>query len=336
MTRTLVLRSATVALALAACYSEGADPPTRPAAPSLDGEPKAELISAMNKAAGESLDLLPASARREAHRENSDRERKSWDFWPSRYPGARMDQVDATTRAKVEELLRQALSEDGYRRLRDVQALEPYNPWRSPYYSVMVFGEPEKSWGWRYQGHHISLNFTVGPGDSFSATPLFLGTPPLSKVGVAGGHRPLGEVEDRARELYQSFSGQQRAKADIQRPGHTYLPERIPRAKPYGASGIASGDLSPSQRDSLAALVAAYVDNVSLALRPGTPDLSSARFSWAGSDRAGQNHYYRVESDEWVVEYDSRDGGSHIHSVWRTFNGDFGEDLLAAHLAANH
>ena len=61
--------------------------------------------------------------------------------------------------------------------------------------------------------------------------------------------------------------------------------------------------------------------------------IEKMRFGWAGATERGRQHYYRVQGPLFLIEYDaSQDGGNHIHTVWRDFNGDFGRDLLRAAL----
>lgn len=302
----------------------------------LDDYSLAELTRAMKDNAAAFLAALPGT-----QRDFSDDERKDWDFWPSRYPGARMDQIVPEQRAVADRLLRLGLSAEGYEKLKLIQALEAYNPWRSPYYSLMVFGEPadEKPWGWRFQGHHLSLNFTLVEGKRAANTPLFLGTQPLSRSNIAGGKAPLGDEENFARKLYLSLDRAQKQQADIKRPPYTYLPQRTPKADPQEPFGVQAKSFSDAQRENLTALIEAYVDNVAPAFAAERrreieqAGLDAIGFAWAGSDRKGRDHYYRIQGPKFIIEYDSRDGGSHIHSVWRSFDGDFGEDLLRKHYA---
>ncbi len=271
-----------------------------------------------------------------------DPERRSWDFWPSKYPGAREDRVSGEARRAIDELLRLGLSETGFGAVRLVQALEPYNPYRSPYYSLAVFGEPGAAWGWRYQGHHLSLNFTLDGDRIVSATPLFLGTQPLSKSGVAAGAAPLGPHEELARSLYESLAYDQRREATVDRPGATYLPLRTSKAERPSPAGVAASSLSDSQRAKLIQLIRAYLDQIAPAIADRewaeleAASIDRIAFAWAGAERRGRNHYYRIQGPTFLIEYDSRDSGSHIHCVWRKFDGDFGVDLLARHLALAH
>jgi len=271
-----------------------------------------------------------------------DPERRSWDFWPSKYPGARVDLVSPEARGGIDEMLRLGLSKTGARTISLIQTLEPYNPYRSPYYSLAVFGEPDVAWGWRYQGHHMSLSFTLDGERIVSATPLFLGTQPLSKPDVAGGAAPLGDQENLARSLYESLGYDQRREATVDRPGETYLPLRTPRAERLSPAGVLASTLNEDQRAKLTSLIRAYLNHVAPAIaEPEWVEIEAAgvdriAFAWAGADEPGRNHYYRVQGPTFVLEYDSRDSGSHIHCVWRKFDGDFGEDLLARHLALAH
>lgn len=268
-------------------------------------------------------------------------ERRQWDFWPSKYAGLRADQADSSQQQLIDELLRLGLSEAGYRKLRLIQAIEPLNPWRSPYYSTLVFGDPANrgNWGWRYQGHHMSVNFTMSTGAPVATTPLFLGTQPLSSPSIAAGAAPLAQEEALARRLFQGLQGGQRRQATIGRPPYTYLPERTPRAKPYEPAGVPASALTAQDRETLDALIRSYVDNAAPPIAEAwrqafAAEADKIRFAWAGSDDPGRDHYYRITGGDLLIEYDSRDGGSHIHSVWRSLSRDFGGDPLRAHYAA--
>jgi hypothetical protein len=66
-----------------------------------------------------------------------------------------------------------------------------------------------------------------------------------------------------------------------------------------------------------------------------TAGVDKIAFAWSGETAAGQKHYYRVQGPTFLIEFDDvQNNGNHIHSVWRDFNGDFGRNVLAEHLAA--
>ena len=60
-------------------------------------------------------------------------------------------------------------------------------------------------------------------------------------------------------------------------------------------------------------------------------------FAWAGGLNRGDPHYYRIQSASFLIEYDNtQNNANHIHSVWRDFTGDWGEDLLKDHYQTSH
>ena len=59
-------------------------------------------------------------------------------------------------------------------------------------------------------------------------------------------------------------------------------------------------------------------------------------FAWSGGTKRGDPHYYRVQTPVFLIEMDdTQNDANHIHSVWRDFNGDFGEDLLKQHYSTS-
>jgi hypothetical protein len=63
----------------------------------------------------------------------------------------------------------------------------------------------------------------------------------------------------------------------------------------------------------------------------------NVHFAWAGGTKPGDPHYYRVQTPLFLIELDNtQDMANHIHSVWRDFTRDFGEDALRAHYEADH
>ena len=81
-------------------------------------------------------------------------------------------------------------------------------------------------------------------------------------------------------------------------------------------------------------------------MRPGIPGsrLSQAariragelHFAWEGPLTPGARHYYRVQGDDLLIEYDTTADGNHAHTVLRRPRSDFGDDVLAAHYATAH
>jgi hypothetical protein len=212
-------------------------------------------------------------------------------------------------------------------------------------YFVTVFGSPQSkgSWGWSFEGHHISLNFTIVDGNLIASSPSFFGANPHRvPTGPAQNLRVLGIEEDRARRLLESLDDDQLKKAVI---GET-VPRNIfsaasPRIIPDEPQGIKSTELTPDQFELLVQLIDVYIENVAdeAALeRRAQVDagVGEIHFAWIGSGNRGEAHYYRVQAPSFLIEYDNiQNDANHSHTVWRDYDGDFGRDRIGEHRQAH-
>jgi hypothetical protein len=188
------------------------------------------------------------------------------------------------------------------------------------------------------------LNFAAGGGHVWSMTPSFFGTNPGEvRDGPRKGTRYLGQEEDLGRKLAQSLTEEQRKQAII-------LPEapkdiiNVPgRNEQTKAEGIAQKKLMPEQQTQLAQLIRVYLDRHRTEVadaewaKAGKAGLENIHFAWAGALEAGQPHYYRVQGPTFVLEYDNtQNEANHVHTLWRSFENDFGEDLLKRHYEQSH
>ena len=210
-------------------------------------------------------------------------------------------------------------------------------------YHVSIFGEPstEGDWAWRFEGHHVSLHFLMRDGKLVSTSPTFLGANPHEvREGPRKGTRPLGAREDTARKLMMSLEGDARKAALIDATAYRdILTGADTRASLEGQpQGLAAAALSDAQYGML--LEAADQYAVSMPAEQADRRKRMVRetprdklfFAWAGSVEPGGGDYYRIQSPEFLIEYDNtQNRNNHSHSVWREFDGDFGRDVLAAH-----
>ena len=206
-------------------------------------------------------------------------------------------------------------------------------------YYVSVFGTPAAmgSWGWRVEGHHVSLHYTLKGGKLISASPTFFGANPHR---LASGSRALPKEEDLARSLLRSLDAKQKKSAVVTEEAYSDILTRADtRAKLEDQpKGLAASAMSVKQREILKALIEEYVHNVPASVAAermkavnGTSN-TDLLFAWAGGGEPGQGHYYRVQAPAFLIEYDNTQGGAnHSHTVWRDFEGDFGRDVLALH-----
>ena len=286
-------------------------------------------------------------------------ERTRWHFIPTEsFPrnGLTIKEMSAPQRKLAHDLLKTGLSQRGYLTATQIMDLErvlhaiesarpgPAGFVRDPErYFFSIFGTPSntQTWAWRVEGHHMSLHFTVVGGRLVAGTPTFFGSNPAEvREGPSKGTRVLAREEDAARALLESLDASQLNKAviDATAPGDIVTMNRL-KVDPLSPEGIPASALTAAQRALLVSLVDVYVgrmaDDVAAEARARIEKAGWDRvaFAWAGSAERGKKHYYRVQGPTFLIEYDNtQNDGNHIHSVWRDFNGDFGEDLLRDHL----
>jgi hypothetical protein len=307
-------------------------------------------MAEMAEAARAFLDALTPEQRQAAHFGFSEEERLNWHFVPRERRGIPLGALTSGQRERARALLATGLSPRGIRKTDDIIALELVlremggNPAvRDPdLYFVSIFGDPgpDEPWGWRFEGHHLSLNFTVVEGAPVAWAPAFMGANPAEvREGSRAGLRALAPEEDLARALVRSLDAGQRAVAVVTTEAPRDIITGNARAiDPLEPPGIPISDLRPEQVDQLVSLVDEYLsrmaDDLASARRSAidASDRSRIAFAWAGSLEPGEPHYYRIQGPSFLVEYDNtQSNANHIHSVWRDFDGDFGRDLLREH-----
>jgi Protein of unknown function (DUF3500) len=278
-----------------------------------------------------------------------DAARRWLEYRPLRRPGACLVTLSPAARKAAHRLLATGLSEHAYAQAMVIVALEEVLDRKergelnrhSGDYWVSVFGDPSgDAWSWRFEGHHLSVTMTVA-GDAVSPAPVFLGANP-AQVSYAGHvvSRPLAPEEDMARALLEAMGPAARAAAVVS----TEAPVDIRSATAARAQqvieplGVASGKLDAGARTLLRDLVTLYLDRLpaGLAAREAAR-VGELHFAWEGPTGPGIRHYYRVQGDDLLIEYDNTShDGNHAHTVLRRPRSDFGDDILGAHYRAAH
>jgi hypothetical protein len=278
--------------------------------------------------------------------------RRWLEYRPNPRPGACLALMNPAGRKAAHRLLSTALSDRGYAQAMVILALEEtldrlergYVGRHSDDYWVCVFGEPagDQVWSWRFEGHHLSVTMTVA-GEEVSPAPLFMGANP-ARVSYAGRpvSRPLAPEEDVARELLDALGPSGRAAAVVaeQPPDDILTGVRADAGQPLQPLGISAARMGPTAGALLSQLVAVYLDRLpaELAAREAARVASGElHFAWEGPVQAGARHYYRVQGDDLLIEYDNtQQEGNHAHTVLRRPRSDFGADVLAAHYREEH
>ena len=344
----------------------------------------ADAAARITEAASAFHDALDGAQRAKASFAFDDEdERRNWGYFPRDFHGLPLGDMDAAQQKLAHALVASALSLHAYSQVTTIIALENVldqieggvlrrDPSR---YFVSVFGVPTDAlWGWRFEGHHVSLNFAVAGGEFVSPTPLFLGSNPAEvRRGERAIIRPCGEEEDAARELLLSLDAERRALAVIcdTAPPDIVLTNapRVPDATLPGAAGnnpfigrqfdaltddqqqalrfdraapagLPGSDMDASQRALLQQLVEVYLHRLPDGLARIERDKLDGHdtyFAWAGEDRPRRPHYYRLHGASFLVEYDNtQNDANHIHALWRDPTADFGADVLRRHLSKSH
>jgi hypothetical protein len=277
-------------------------------------------------------------------------ERMNWHFVPKERAGLALKDMSKAQRGLVHALLDSALSQRGYVKVTTILGLEVVlfdlenkNPRRDPeLYYVSIFGKPDETntWGWRVEGHHLSINFTIVNGKEIATTPMFFGSNPGEvKNGPRNGVRALANEEDLGRQLVKSFSDEQRkivifstnAPKDV-------LTGNSRKAKVLELAGLSHAQMSKEQQKLLLKLIKEYlfrnrseIAEADLS-RIEIAGLDKVHFGWAGGMERGEGHYYRIQGPTFLLEYDNtQNNANHVHTTWRDFENDFGEDILRKH-----
>jgi hypothetical protein len=320
--------------------------------------------STMSQTAVAFLSSLKAEQRSKATFQFKDEERFFWhyiptDDIPNRYKKPRMGltfgEMTPEQRPLASALLAAGLSQTGYIKAAQVMSLEEVlkvmekdtrgrrNPER---YHFSVFGDPagKDPWGYRVEGHHLSFHFTVVNGKVVGAPTFYGANPHEVREGPRKGIRVLAREEDLGRELVNALNADQKKVAVVDPNAYKdILTEASRKAALTGQpSGLSAAKMNAKQREMLTSLVAEYAHNLSEEMAQARMDAlrkagTNIHFAWAGSTEKGGPHYYRVQTQAFLIEYDNtQNEANHSHTVWRDFTGDFGEDALKAHYSAAH
>lgn len=299
--------------------------------------PKAGLAQEMATAANAFLNALNAKARDKAVFVFSNSERFRW-HWTTPDGFARnglpLNEMSAAQKSLALSLLQTGSSKSGAKKALDIMALQTELKSDPEDYYVSIFGTPggAEPWGWRFEGHHLSRHFTV-VGEKVAVTPFFLGAWPTQ---TTAGARAMPREEDAARELIRSLEGSARETAVFQAATLTaHVTGNDAKVRPPEPVGILYNELKEAQRSLVMELIRTYLDVLPETLaKAGLERINKAgfdkiRFGWAGSVEPRQPQYYRLQGPTFLLEFDnSRNGGTHIHSVWRDYDQDFGYHLL--------
>ena len=313
-------------------------------------------VAQMVAGADNFLASLSAEERGRATWDFDSEERQRFHFVPPETferHGFPLEDMSAEQRERAHDLLRTGLSQSGYLTATEIIELEAILEEREggeqfsrdpDLYFVSVFGPPstDGTWAWRFEGHHLSLHFTILDGEITVSAPTFLAaSPAVVTEGPRAPLRPLGPLEDAGRALLASLDAAQQEVAILDEVAPTNIVAGVQMAPdPLSPVGIVGSELTAEQQDMLMDIIEVYTsvmsDDIATLRRAKIQEdgIENITFAWAGGTSYGDVSYFRVQGPSFLVEFDhTQRDPNHIHSGWRDFDGDFGRDLMREHMA---
>lgn len=328
------------------------------AQPAAAGKGKADAATSGTAAAQALASSLTGPAKDKAMLALDHEARTQMNYVPMVRAGVPLEELTDPQKAHALSLLRSGLSDSGYatarkiiahedilRELEKGQGVSNYMRRQPGLYYTAIFGTPgaDAMWGWRFEGHHLSVNTTHAGKDGDVVAPLFFGANP-AKVpsGPSAGLRILAAEEDEARALMALLTAEQKTRVVIApETTNDIVTTNKPKVELAQYDGIAAGTMTAPQKAQLRKLIEVYASRVPARQRAAQlarmekAGFDTLHFAWAGGLDAGKKHYYRIHGPTMLIEYDnSQNDANHIHSVWRDPEHDFGGDVLRKHLAS--
>jgi len=314
--------------------------------------------SAMLKNAHTFMGTLTPELKSRAQYPFDDAERFNWNFVPIKRNGLTFYDFTDKQREAATVLLKSSLSEQGYKKAMAIVNLEnilkviekraPESRERDPLnYHFTFFGDSAegKPWAWRFEGHHVALNFTSIGGEIVSSTPSFFGSNPgIVKEGESKGLEVLKQETKLGFELINALNPEQRSIAIFSEKA----PEEIisgnkRKAVPLTPDGISFKELNKQQQTLFLKLLDEYVKNYAFGFSKKLMEkiknagMDNLHFAWAGSLTPGVANYYRIQGPMLLIEYDNtQNNANHVHTTVRDLKDDFAEDILREHYEREH
>jgi hypothetical protein len=296
----------------------------------------AALAPEITEAASKFLAALDDKQRAKATYAFTDAERTRWHWTtPSGFPrhGLPLKEMSQSQQDLAFALLHKSVSDRGFQKALDIISLQNDLGNDPQLYYVTIFGTPgTEPWGWRFEGHHLSRHFTLAQ-NQLTVMPFFLGAwPTVNDAGL----KAMEREEWAARELVTSLADNKRQIAIFEaRALGQHVTQNQPYVKPLAPVGLAASEFNPDQQKLLQEVLQTYLNTLPANLaathldRIHAAGLEQIHFGWAGALEARKPYYYRLQGPTFLLEHDnSRNGGTHIHSVWRDFAEDFGAQML--------
>lgn len=312
--------------------------------------------------ANDFLNSLTPELKAKAQFQLNDSERMNMNYIPIERKGPTFHDFNEKQKEAALNLLKASLSAQGYEKSREIMDLENIlymmenkttekpkgKSYRDPLnYHLCIFGKPSVNdfWGWRFEGHHISLNFSSTNGKIVSSTPSFFGSNPgIVHIDEDKGKEVLKAETDLGFKLINSLTPSQLKIAVIAdvAPGDIITGNKRTVAN-IETDGIKCSALNASQQKIFMDLLHVYISNYEANFAKSFMDkikkagIDSLYFAWSGALKPGIGNYYRIYGPVLLIEYDNtQNHANHVHTVVRDLTNDYGEDILREHYKEDH
>ena len=278
--------------------------------------------------------------------------RYDWHYVPASAvarQGIAVRELNSVQKQNIYKLLKTYLSSTGYTKAQDImnteyllKELEPNSKGRIPEnYFVAFYGNPgsDKTWAWKFSGHHLALNYTI-VNNQLAFAPFFFGVYPALRMNAEGKEKKMfKEEEELGFKLVNALTQEQKLKAVFRLEAFADIVTKTShKVVPFDTAGIMAKDLALEQKHVLNQLIVIYLSRMPPKIaqlrmkRIISEDFNEIKFGWAGSLKSGEPHYYRIQGKTFLIELDnSQNNANHVHTVWRDFDGDYGMDLIKEH-----
>jgi hypothetical protein len=316
--------------------------------------PAQEIITRAN----EFLALLSPALKARTQFDLEDAERFNWHFVPIERKGTTLGDYSEVQRKAAWAFLKASVSEQGFLKAHAITELEnvlmvvekqkPDSHYRDPLnYHFFVFGTPSRDqpWGWRFEGHHVSISIMFDKGQIVSSTPSFFGTNPgIVLDGPEKGKEVLKKETDLGFAFVKSLSAEQLKQALIaEKAPAEILSFDKRKTEALAPDGIKFSALTDPQKKQFLGLMDLYIMNYELGFsttlekKIRSAGIDNLSFAWAGSLSPGVPNYYRIQGPTLLIEYDNtQNNANHVHTAVRDLTNDFAEDILKEHYLKEH
>lgn len=269
-------------------------------------------------------------------------QRARWSNFPTfQRAGLRMVDLTPAQREAAYGILKASLSAKGYQQVIDVMDGDQFysesqnnNPlFGRDLYWISFLGTPSSTtpWMWQFGGHHFGLNATIA-GDKMTLAPSLTGGQPVDFTLNGRTVRTVGPEIDKAFQLVNTLSAEQKAKAIISNQLGNLVLGPGQDGKKISPQGIKVSELNADQQKALLELVGERVGimndrDAALKMNEIRAALNDSYFMWSGPITAGSAVYFRFQGPNTIMEYatqNDRGTSNHVHSMYREPNNDYG------------